>query len=469
MVCLFYALSGFALSYATISPRRAGRGVLGARAPLPTARDPDVLGHAPRGGHAVAVDVPGRARGADLAVAVVARHVLAVPADGHRGREGRRGRGVPRARLPIYDPPLWTMHNELRGSLLVFAVLLLPAAAGAPRRRVRRPRIPHARQLPARVRREAWRSARRRVAAHRPLGRLPDRLRAAGSAPASRPSGCTDSCSAGYPAPSANRAALLRPSPPPHVRRRRRAPADREPRGRRGPACSRPSSRSRRCNACSRPRSMRFLGRISFALYLLHFLVLGSLGAAILIALARPAALLRRPRHRRDRRGRRFGRRVVGVHGADRRTGRAVDQARVPTGRAAGDATRARGSCPRVEPDPRRCPPTELAARSWCEGCAAELLFSGWFSSMKLPDGSCRNAWWPAPAMWSTVYTFTPRARMSATADSRSSTRIAKWSPPELRGCRSASGAPAGRRRRASSRRTRSRAGAAPSSPSTSV
>ena len=45
---------------------------------------------------------------------------------------------------------------------------------------------------------------------------------------------------------------------------------------------------------------------------------------------------------------------------------------------------------------------------------------SGWFSSMELPDGSCKNAWRPAPGRCGTGFTSTPWARIAATASSRS-------------------------------------------------
>ncbi len=130
MVCVFYALSGFALAYATLSRGGVGSAISGLVRRYPRLAIPTMCA-------TVIAFVMLRLKLFPVQRAAAISHSswLAglwqfTPSLKGAVREGAIG--VFGSHGSAYDAPLWTMHNELRGSLIVFAVLIL-----APRRGLR--------------------------------------------------------------------------------------------------------------------------------------------------------------------------------------------------------------------------------------------------------------------------------------------------------------------------------------------
>ena len=130
MVCVFYALSGFALAYATLARGGAASAVSGLVRRYPRLAIPTTCA-------TVLAFVMLKVKVLRVAKAAALSHsawlagawhfqpsLHSAVREGAIGVFGSHGSG--------YDPPLWTMHNELRGSLIVFAVMIF-----APRRWMR--------------------------------------------------------------------------------------------------------------------------------------------------------------------------------------------------------------------------------------------------------------------------------------------------------------------------------------------
>jgi peptidoglycan/LPS O-acetylase OafA/YrhL len=123
MVCLFYVLSGLALSYHTLSRRSRAPAVSGAVRRYPRLMVP-VLAGTLLGALLLRLSLE-PVRQASLVTGSVwwFRYRQFDPPLGDALYSGTIG--VFRTSYSAYDPPLWTMHNEFLGSLLVFAVLLV--------------------------------------------------------------------------------------------------------------------------------------------------------------------------------------------------------------------------------------------------------------------------------------------------------------------------------------------------------
>jgi peptidoglycan/LPS O-acetylase OafA/YrhL len=272
MVCVFYALSGLALSYHTLSRNDRSRAVSGLARRYPRLMVP-VLG------------------GILLAAGLLFLSLLPVGEAALLSGSKWWGKywqfdpslrsalyegtvGVFKHAYSPYDPPLWTMHNEFLGSLLVFAVLLV-----SPRRWVRIVAyvilawVTHRGYLLAFVGGmvicEAWMMRRDPPSklgyAFIPLGFYGLLL---GSYPI--PSSTTPEFY-GRIAPAMSGQTALQESVTSHVIGAILVVAT--------VVALVPARRPLEW------RPVLFLGRVSFALYILHFLVLGSIGAGLLVAL----------------------------------------------------------------------------------------------------------------------------------------------------------------------------------------
>ncbi len=127
MVCVFYALSGFALAYATLARGGVASAISGLVRRYPRLAIPTACA-------TVLAFVMLKLKVLRVAKAAALSHSAWLagtwqfqPSLKSAVREGAIG--VFGTHGSAYDPPLWTMHNELRGSLIVFAVLIF-----APRR-----------------------------------------------------------------------------------------------------------------------------------------------------------------------------------------------------------------------------------------------------------------------------------------------------------------------------------------------
>ncbi|MGZ4688343.1 MAG: acyltransferase family protein [Acidimicrobiia bacterium] len=272
MVCVFYALSGLALSYHTLSRHSRAPAISGLARRYPRLMIPVLAGILLAAGMLALSLLPVKEASLLSGSQWWGKYWQFQPSLGSALREGTVG--VFRVSHSTYDPPLWTMHTELLGSILVFAVLIL-----SPRRWVRVAAYIvlawyfHDGYLLAFVGGmaicEAW------IA----LGDRPRRW-----APLLIPIGVYGLLLGSYPIPSATTPRFY---------------------GRITPDIFGPTALDQQIGAhvlgaifvlatvvavvpLRRPLEMAwasFLGRISFALYIVHFIVLGSLGAGLLIAL----------------------------------------------------------------------------------------------------------------------------------------------------------------------------------------
>ena len=130
MVCVFYALSGLALSYHALKRRERAPAVSGLVRRYPRLMIPVLAGILLAAGLLALSLLPVGEASMLSGSQWWGKYWLFHPPLSSALHEGTVG--VWRHSYSYYDPPLWTMHNELRGSILVFAVLIL-----SPRRWVR--------------------------------------------------------------------------------------------------------------------------------------------------------------------------------------------------------------------------------------------------------------------------------------------------------------------------------------------
>jgi len=130
MVCVFYALSGFALAYATLSRGGAASAISGLVRRYPRLAIPTTCATVIAFAMLKLKLFPVQRAAALSHSTWLAGLWQFTPSLQGAVREGAIG--VFGAHGSAYDAPLWTMHNELRGSLIVFAVLIF-----APRRWLR--------------------------------------------------------------------------------------------------------------------------------------------------------------------------------------------------------------------------------------------------------------------------------------------------------------------------------------------
>ena len=273
MVCVFYALSGLALSYHALTRRRRGPALSGLVRRYPRLMLPVLAGILLAAGLLALSLLPVKEASLLSGSTWWGKYWQFQPSLGSAVHEATIG--VFRLSISPYDPPLWTMHNELLGSLLVFAVLLL----APPRRWVRviiyvvLAGYTYDSYLLAFVGGmaicEAW------VA----FGDRPRRW-----APLLIPLGIYGLILGSYPIPSTTTPGFYSQISPDIY----------------GPTALQQQVGAHVLGAMlvlvtvvavlplRRPLETppaRFLGRVSFALYILHFIVLGSIGAGLLIAL----------------------------------------------------------------------------------------------------------------------------------------------------------------------------------------
>jgi peptidoglycan/LPS O-acetylase OafA/YrhL len=129
-VCVFYALSGLALSYHTLSRHDRSPAVSGVVRRYPRLVVPVFTATMLAAGMLAACLFPVREASVVSGSSWWGAFWQFRPTVGSAVWEGLVGSFT--SKLPVYDSPLWTMHNELVGSFLVFAVLIV-----APRRWMR--------------------------------------------------------------------------------------------------------------------------------------------------------------------------------------------------------------------------------------------------------------------------------------------------------------------------------------------
>ncbi len=279
MVCVFYVLSGFALAYATIARGGWRSALSGSIRRYPRLAIPTVTATTIAGVMLTFSLFPVR-RAAALSQSTwlgglwqFDPSIKAAVREGAIGVFGSHG--------SAYDAPLWTMHNELRGSILVFALLLF-----APRRWLRvvayvaLALLTYHSYLLGFVAGMAICEA---TLAFHATGRTITRVHLAWIVPV----GVIGLVLGSHPTPSATLPEFYNHLLP-HIY---------------GSGAFAQQIGTNVLGAVLvliavvalvpvqrvlETRPMRFLGRISFALYLLHFLVMGSLGAETLIVLHGP-------------------------------------------------------------------------------------------------------------------------------------------------------------------------------------
>jgi peptidoglycan/LPS O-acetylase OafA/YrhL len=130
MVCVFYALSGLALSYRTLMHNQRDAAISGLVRRYPRLMLPVLAGVLLAAGLQALEMLPVRQASQLSGSEWWGKYWQFQPSLASAVREGTLG--VFERSRSLYDPPLWTMQNELLGSLLVFALLIF-----APRRWMR--------------------------------------------------------------------------------------------------------------------------------------------------------------------------------------------------------------------------------------------------------------------------------------------------------------------------------------------